>query len=125
MQEFRNNTIVEMKSAQQTTIGIWAWMASEHAFVISAIQGIIIAILFSFGILLVATKNILLAFQAIFCVTIVIVSVLAIMVLQEWMLGISESIAIVILIGLAVDYVIHLAHVYSNSVLETRHEKMK
>lgn len=114
-----------MKSAKQTTVGIWAWMASERAFVQSAIQGIIIAILFSFGVLLVATKNFLLAFQAILCVSVVILSVLAIMVLQDWMLGISESIAIVILIGLAVDYVIHLAHVYANSVLESRHEKMK
>ena len=47
------------------------------------------------------------------------------MVLQDWNLGVSESIAIVILISLSIDYVIYLAHVYSISVLESRHEKMK
>lgn len=84
-------------------------MASEKAFVTSALSGIGIAMIFSFLILLMATRNIILAILSILCVSIVIVSVLAIMVLKGWELGVSESISVVILIGLAVDYVIHLA----------------
>lgn len=84
-------------------------MASEKAFVTSAMSGIGIAMIFSFLILLMATRNIILAILSILCVSIVIVSVLAIMVLKGWELGVSESISVVILIGLAVDYVIHLA----------------
>ena len=100
-------------------------MASEKAFVNSAIQGIIIAIVFSFVVLIISTNNILTAFLGILCISFVIISVLSIMVLQEWNLGASESIAIVILMSLSIDYVIYLAHVYSISVLGSRHEKMK
>ena len=36
-------------------------------------------------------------------------SVLTIIVLKGWEMGISESIAIELIIGLSVDYVVHLA----------------
>lgn len=78
------------------------------------------AICFSFVILLVATGNILLSLLAIICVAIVIVSVVAIMVFMDWQLGVSESIAVVIMIGLAVDYVVHLAADYKHSIHPSR-----
>jgi len=84
MEGYRNKTIPELRSAQQTAHINWAWIASEKAFVTSAISGIIIAMCFAFIILLVATRNIILALMAIICVSIVIISVLAIMVLKGW-----------------------------------------
>lgn len=84
-----------------------------------------IAVGFSFVILLFATQNIVLSILAILSVAIVIVSVVAIMVLQKWELGVSESIAVVILIGLSVDYVVHLAADYNHSVKESRFYKIK
>lgn len=51
----------------------------------------------------------LLAIWSIISVAIVLVSVVAVMVNQGWQLGANESIAVVILIGLSVDYVVHLA----------------
>ena len=82
------------------------------------------AIAFSFVILIFATGNLLLSFLAIICVAIVIVSVVAIMVFKGWELGVSESIAVVIMIGLAVDYVVHLAADYQHSVRASRHDKI-
>jgi len=70
------------------------------------------AVGFSFIILIFATGNILLSLLAIISVAVVIVSVVALMVFQGWELGVSESIAVVIMIGLAVDYVVHLAADY-------------
>lgn len=100
-------------------------MASERAFVTSAVQGIIIATVFAFLILLLATKNIVLASLSIFCVAIVIISVLAIMSLQGWEFGVSESISIVIIIGLSVDYVVHLASDYKHSAEVDRGDKIR
>lgn len=91
-------------------------MESEKAFLNSAISGIIMAIGFAFVILLISTRNVLLSLMAISCVTIVIVSVVALMVFQGWELGIPESIAVVVMIGLAVDYVVHLAADYKHSI---------
>lgn len=53
-------------------------MPSESVFVQNAIQGIIIAVIFAFLILLVATGNIISAVVSIFCVALVIVSIVAV-----------------------------------------------
>lgn len=86
----------------------------------SAIYGMTCAMAFAFLILLIATRNIILALLAIFSVSVVIVSTVAVMVLNGWELGVSESISVVIMIGLSVDYVVHLAADYTHSQLPTR-----
>lgn len=100
-------------------------MESERAFLSSATTGMTAAIAFSFVILLIATGNILISVLAIVSVATVILSVVAIMVFQGWELGVSESVAVVIMIGLAVDYVVHLAADYKHSVKPTRGEKIQ
>lgn len=60
-----------------------------------------------------------------FCVSVIILSVITIIVLKGWELGISESISIVIIIGLSVDYVVHLAAAYMHSPYACRYDKMK
>ena len=52
-------------------------------------------------------------------------SVLAVMKLQGWEIGISESVNIVILIGFAIDYIVHLSTTYMHSAHLTRSLKMK
>jgi predicted RND superfamily exporter protein len=52
-------------------------------------------------------------------------SVLGLMSLLGWKLGVSESLAIVILIGFSIDYVVHLAAHYVHSPYHGRYERMK
>jgi predicted RND superfamily exporter protein len=85
----------------------------------------IIAGIFAFIILIVATGNIIQAVISVLCVAIVIVSVLAIMQLQGWEIGVSESLNTVIIIGFSVDYVIHLSADYMHSSQQIRSGKMK
>ena len=46
------------------------------------------------------------------------------MVMKGWELGVSESISIVIAVGLSVDYVLHLSTTYQHSSFSKRTEKM-
>lgn len=114
-----------MKSISQTAGMTWSIMVSESAFVTSAIQGICIAIAFAFIISLIATRNVLMTFISILCVSIIVLSVAAVIQLQGWQLGVAESISVVIMIGLSVDYVIHFSTHYMHSPLQTRNEKMQ
>ena len=84
-----------------------------------------IALTFSFIVLLVATRNIILSTLSIVCVTIVIGSVVSIMVMKGWSLGVSESISIVVIIGFSVDYTVHLAADYMHSTHTSRHDKIR
>lgn len=56
--------------------------------------------------------------------TVVIVTVLSLMFILGWEIGVSESLAMVILIGFSVDYVVHLSSDYVHSAHTSRHDKM-
>jgi predicted RND superfamily exporter protein len=90
-------------------------MPSEAAFYESAISGIFMSMLFAFIILCIATRNLTQSIISIFCVITIVVSVVAIMVMKGWVLGTTESISVVIIIGFSVDYVIHLSADYMHS----------
>jgi len=50
---------------------------------------------------------------------------LSIMYGLGWEIGVSESLAMVILIGFSVDYVVHLSSDYVHSAHYSRHDKMQ
>ena len=56
---------------------------------------------------------------------VIVISVLAVMELRGWKLGVSESVSVIIAIGFSVDYVIHLSTDYMHSQFEKRHDKMR
>lgn len=56
---------------------------------------------------------------------IIILSVIAVIVIQGWELGVTESISSIIAVGLSVDYVIHLSTHYQNSFYSSRNDKMR
>ena len=85
----------------------------------------IIASIFTFIILLLTTLNLLQAFISVICVGIVLLSMLAVMAMRGWQIGVSESLSMVIMIGFSVDYVVHLSSEYLHSVHQSRNDKMK
>jgi predicted RND superfamily exporter protein len=70
---------------------------------------------FAFVVLFAYTRNLLLTLIAIFSISFVMVSIICVMVLRGWEMGISESIALSLLLGLSVDYMVHLASHISKS----------
>ena len=77
----------------------------------------------AFTILLIATQNVLISFYAIITVIFIVLCVISMMQLNGWQLGTSESIAMVIIIGFSVDYVVHLAAHYVHCPSTSRHAR--
>jgi len=87
-----------------------------NELIASLFSGLGIAGPVAFLVLLATTLNFVLAFFAIGSVSMVVFTVLGFCKQpMGWGLGIAESISGVIVIGLSVDYVVHLAHMYSES----------
>lgn len=80
---------------------------------------------FAFIVLMITTRNPITSIVSIFIVSIIIMSMLTFMVWDGQQMGTSQSISIVMLIGFAVDYVLHLATDFMHSAGETRHDKMR
>ena len=114
-----------MKSVEQTAQLWWAWLPTERAFVTQAYQGMAIASVFCLLILLITTQNFIQAFISLLNVAVIISSVLSIEYMLGWEIGVSESLSMVISIGISVDYVVHLSSDYIHSAHKSRHDKMK
>ena len=71
------------------------------------------------------TRNVIISFLSIFCVSFIMICIICLMVLNEWEMGISESISLVLLIGLSVDYLVHLAAHFINSKKQTNLGRLK
>ena len=118
-----------VESGSQTAYVAWTWMRMQETLVENTFQGISICFCMAFFILCVSTGNLLIASTCSACVAGVVVSVLGLGIYKcmHWDLGIRETIAAVILIGLSVDYGIHLGNAYVESPpeIKTRRDKTR
>ena len=107
--------------------GAWLWYETQVALVRGLTTGISIGFPVAFLVLTAATRNVILSLYAIVVIGCVVSGVLGLCYLLGWSLGIRESVAGVIVIGLAVDYTIHLGHMYDHARfhahLDTRDER--
>lgn len=92
----------------------FTWMRTEMGLVEGFYQGILIAFPVAFAVLLFATGNLIISVYAIISVFFIVFGVLGFArYALDWNLGIAESIAGIIIIGFAVDYTVHLGHMYT------------
>ena len=102
----------------------WCWLETQKAFVRSAVQGILIAMPLALIILMISTQNWIISVFAVLDIIGIMLCELSIMYLMGWKFGVSESVAVVIIIGFSVDYVVHLANAYLESGAESREERL-
>ncbi|CAH1792445.1 unnamed protein product [Owenia fusiformis] len=98
-----------------TLFTAWHWLKVQKSLTNSAINGIIIGLCIAFPILIIATKNVIVGFFALCSIAMVTTSVVGVIPLAGWKLGILECLNLVLIVGLSVDYVVHLAEGYSRS----------
>jgi hypothetical protein len=101
-------------NAKQTAYYTWTWMKTQEALVENTFQGLIICFCMAFVVLLLSTMDLRAGMIATVTIAGVVTTVMGVGVrgIMGWDLGIGESIAAVILIGLSVDYCVHLANAY-------------
>ncbi|KAK9803258.1 hypothetical protein WJX72_001208 [[Myrmecia] bisecta] len=92
------------------TSGVWLHMATEASLLSSAFWSLGLSLLLALLVLLATTGNVVVAGTATLCISSVVATALGFMRLAGWKLGIVETICITILVGLSVDYVVHVAN---------------
>ena len=112
MEDYAASAPTGLKIVYQEAGHIWAFMRSEQAFYDGVMQGVSISAVLAFTIMLISTQNVLIALYAIISVAWIVLVVVGFMVMNGYQLGVSESIAMVIIIGFSVDYVVHLGAHY-------------
>lgn len=77
----------------------------------------------AFIVLVLSTMNIVMSFYAILSIVGVVLGVLMVIWARGWEFGTFESMNSIIIIGLSVDYVVHLTNSYVESHYETKYER--
>ncbi|XP_076464766.1 protein dispatched homolog 1-like [Babylonia areolata] len=105
----------EMQSGFQTTMTSWHWLYVQRALAENAILGVGLGVSLALPVLVLSTGNVingLLATLSICCVTVCVIGVIP---LAGWRLGVLVSLNMCLVVGLAVDFVVHLAEGYHMS----------
>lgn len=110
-----NNPVPEELEGWFTAGFDQAWMQTERGIVIGMFQGLAISLPTAFLVVLYSTSNFLIASLAVMTIICIVSFVLSVAYFMGWALGIGEAIATVMVIGLSVDYTIHLGKVYSHA----------
>lgn len=102
----------------------WAKMYYEDSMFTNAIQGLICSVVFAYIVLLITTHNYTVSLFCILTILLTIGSIVCTIYLAGWGIGLSESICLIVFIGLSVDYVVHMSHQYIESIYDRRKNRV-
>ncbi|CAB9512861.1 dispatched homolog 3 [Seminavis robusta] len=105
----------EMTGTMQTSNGAWAFYYLSETLIDETYSSIYLALGLGFVILAVVGGNPIMAFFSVFTICLIVVDVFAFTVLMGWSLGILEAVNYVVVIGLSIDYCVHMSEAYTKS----------
>ena len=94
---------------------VWVRMHVEVEFVQGVITSYITSCSFIFIAIILFTRNLRMASLSVLVIICIVILMIAILVENGMKLGSIEAISIQIIVGLAIDYLLHLAHRYTHS----------
>merc|ERR1711924_348309 len=92
---------------------VYGWLETVTALTTSANKGILGSLGLAWVVLIVSTSNFLVSVMAMSSIIGIMVTCFGIMALAGWTISILESICLIIVVGMAVDYTVHLMHSYN------------
>lgn len=123
--DFSEKASPGINKPRQTAGLDWCIMISEIKLVETMYQGLYISITFCVIALTVATMNIIQAILSALTIGLIIVNTMAMVAYQGWELGAAESVGVVVCVGFAVDYVVHLAAHFVHSKAKDRNSRVR
>jgi hypothetical protein len=103
----------------------YLWMRLERGLVRDAVTSIFVSLLLTFIIVSISTRDLRLSLTSTLSIGMIVMTMIANIVWLGWKISVIESICLTILVGLSVDYTIHLANAWqSNSFTTDRAQRL-
>lgn len=122
--QMRTTVPREMVGTMQISSGAWAFYFLNETLLAETFSSIALALGLSFIILTVVGGNIILAAIAVFTIILIVIDVFAFTVIAGWSLGVIEAVNYVVVIGMSIDYAVHMSAAYKDAQAETRNERV-
>lgn len=111
--DYKESAPATVKSINYAS-GEFVQVSVQDSLVETVTRGLLITFPIVFLVLLFATGNLILAALSCLAILSIVVTVLGfVFTVLEWELGTAESIVAIMIVGLSVDYAIHLGHMYT------------
>jgi hypothetical protein len=106
--------------AFHTQTELWTFMALVEILLNGVLEGVIFSLVFAFVILLISTNNVIITLMSFSAILGIVMTVFLTMVLAGWEVSILESVCLIIIVGMSIDYTVHLMHSYRHATAPTR-----
>lgn len=103
----------------------WSALATEVAFFSSVGRALTFTPLCSMGAIALFSRSFLVSYAAFYTLVGMLIVVMGLMHAVNIPLGVTAALAISLVIGMSVDYIIHLAHAYNGSLFSDRFYKSR
>ena len=97
------------------TSATWPRMKTELAFISGTLTSLLLSIVIVSGSILLFTHNVWLMLYTTVVIASIVLCLLGLFVLWGWPLGALEAISVPLVVGLSVDYCLHLSHAYTEA----------
>mmetsp|Transcript_28927 Transcript_28927/g.55390 ORF Transcript_28927/g.55390 Transcript_28927/m.55390 type:complete len:1169 (-) Transcript_28927:363-3869(-) len=126
MDQMRRKAPVGVKASYQTSDKAWSFYFLMDVLIGETISGILLSLFAAFLVIAspLATSNIIMALLSVFTIGMIVMFVFAFVVAMGWSLGGIEAINFVMVIGLSVDYAIHLSEAFVHSPHHDRRSRV-
>lgn len=94
------------------TSQLFMWHITEVSLVSTAVVGACVSLAVAFVIMALFTANIIVSLIALLTIVGIVFALASFMVVAGWTIGIIESVAFTIIVGLSVDYTVHIGVAY-------------
>jgi len=94
---------------------IWTYFIMQSVILAECYSGIFLALAFAYFVIVFATGNWILSTYAIIVILGLVIDVMGFTVMLGYRLGVVEAIIYIMVVGMSVDYVVHLAEAYLHS----------
>ncbi|XP_074657388.1 protein dispatched homolog 1-like [Tubulanus polymorphus] len=125
MQKQLKTMPADLQNGFQCTRFIWHWLKVQQSLFYNALIGIGIGLGLAVPVILFATQNVLLTFISFLTLAGITVCVCGMIPLLGWKLGVLESLNMCLVVGLSIDYCVHLAEGYHHSLFRQRLHRLR
>jgi predicted RND superfamily exporter protein len=101
----------------------FSWLTTVTALNESAQTGILYSLALCALVLLISTGNLYVSVMAMSSIVGIMITVFGMMACLGWKISMLESICMIVVVGMAVDYTVHLMHSYNEAKARTRFRK--
>jgi len=107
------------------TCAKWSVLATETAFFHSVTTALTVTPFVSMGAIAVFSRSLIISYVALYTLIAMVLTLLGVMKLFAIPLGVTSALALSLVVGMSVDYIIHIAHAYKHSIFADRFYKSR